>query len=96
MIALHYQPAIEPQRTFGESPFRLEPAGSMSQVFHQSITRGGQIPFTPGLRFAAAGSDDFWANRCPAGLPAHRRRLPVIRATGRIITQQEIDDALDD
>lgn len=95
MNALQYQPVIEPQRTFGESPFRLEVGGSIPQLYDQ-LTAPAQLPFGPGASFAPAATDDLWANRRPVVLSSRRRRLPVVPATGRIITQQEIDDALDD
>jgi hypothetical protein len=39
MSALPYQPALEPNRTFGESPFRLEPSGGIAHAFSQPIAR---------------------------------------------------------
>ena len=97
MSAFHFQPAIEPQRTLGKSPFRLEDIGDMPAVFGEPIAHVGQIPFVRDARFAPIGSEGLWANRPPTVLAARRRRrLPFVMATGRIITQQEIDDALDD
>ena len=96
MKSLHYQPAIEPQRSFGESPFRLEHAGRIPQMFDQLSARARQLPFVLGASFAPAIRDDLWSNRRTADLNARRHRLPVVEATGRVITQQEIDDALDD
>jgi hypothetical protein len=97
MSALASQPVIEPQPAFGESAFRLAHTGAMPSVSVQSMAHVGQIPLIPNTRFAPIGSDDLWANRSPARAATRLKRiLPVVKATGRIITQQEINDALDD
>ena len=96
MSVLTYQPAIEPQLTLGESPFRIEHAGSIPQIHKWLFKHVEQPPAVFGSSFAPAGSDDLWANRRPLARPSRRRRLPVVPATGRVITQQEIDDAFDD
>jgi hypothetical protein len=97
MSTLVYQPIIEPQRTLSESAFRLAQSEVMPAVPEESIAHAGQLPLIPNVRFAPIGSDDLWTNRPPTRATARRQRfLPVVKATGRTITQQEIDDALDD
>lgn len=97
MNTFYFQPAIEPQRTLGESSFRLERRGTSPVIFEEPISRVPQTSFAPDARFAPMDSEDLWTNRRPnSGSARPRRRLPVVKATGRIITQQEIDDALDD
>ena len=97
MSILVYQPIIEPQRSFSESAFRLAHTGAMPSISEASIAHAGQPPLISNARFAPIGSDDLWTNR-PRARAATRllRFLPVVKATGRTITQQEIDDALDD
>lgn len=97
MSAPCFQPAIEPEPTLGGSPFRVTIAGTVSWFTPVPITRFGQLSFGSITPFAPIASDAPWANRTPAVLQARTpRRFPVVRATGRIITQREIDGSLDE
>ena len=96
MKTTYYQPAIEPERSFGDSPFRLQKPEVSISTFERFVRFGVQPVFSPHW-FSPIGSECFWTNQAPlAVLKQAKRRLPVVKATGRIITQQEIDDALDD
>jgi hypothetical protein len=93
MSANRFQPAIEPQRTLGDSPFRLGPPETLPRL----VEGDRQIAAVWNAHFAPIGAAELWANRYPIiaqGRP--RRAFPIVKASGRIITQQEIDDALDD
>jgi len=95
MSSPHYQPAIEPQRTFGGSPFRLEHSDRMPQTIDRPVSHALQIPLIFSARFAPSGFDALWTKHRTTERLVRQRHLPVVKATGRIITQQEIDDALD-
>ena len=87
------QPSLEAQRTLGKSSFRfegLEFLGTWPVPDQQTFVRST-------VRFAPVADENLWANRPPAVPPnKRRRRYPIVKASGRIITQQEIDDAMDE
>lgn len=95
MTALHCQPAIAPGRTLGESPFRFQLAGTKLEALRPATLQSPRSPFVPDADLARIRADDLWLNRHPASVPT-RRKLPTVAATGRVITRQEIDDAMDD
>lgn len=98
MNTVFRQPSIPEQRTLGGSVYSLHQAGRRDRRIDIGI-RFWTAPITFNFQghFAPVASEDLLKNRQPAILQIHvRKRLPVVKATGRPIVQTEIDDAFDD
>lgn len=99
MNTVFRQPSIREQRTLGGSVYSLHQAGSGARRIDIGIRLWtAPIPFNSQGHFAPVASEELLKNRQPAILQVHtrRRKLPVVKATGRPIVQAEIDDAFDD
>ena len=97
MKARTFQPVIEPERTLGASPYAVTVFQGAPLFPALPIACFGQMALGSNTPFAPSAPAELFGNCRPAAQPPKPiSSLPVVKATGRIITQQEIDDALDD
>jgi len=99
MNTVFRQPSIHEQRTLGGSVYSLHQAGSGDRRIDADIRFWtAPIPFKSQGHFAPVASEDLLQNRQSAipQIASRQRKLPVVKATGRLIVQAEIDDAFDD
>lgn len=94
MKTFSVQPSIEFNQTLGGSAFRLECA-ARNETERLGALVGVRL-FVGVTAFAPFGSHELLTRRSPSVQVHQRRRLPVVKAIGRAITQEEIDDAFDD
>lgn len=96
MIIVNYQPSIEARRALGGSPFRLAGGRELTGVAQMADPQLHVLRRPPAPAFAAV-SRLISPPIVRANEIIHRKRqLPIVRATGRVITQQEVEDACDD
>jgi len=92
-----FQPPIPNQRTLGGPAYFRDESQFRSETFPAPF-EGAIVDLNLRIHFAPVASDELMENRPKTNrpTPGRKRTLPVIKATGRTITQAEIDDALDD
>jgi hypothetical protein len=89
MSTSHFQPEIRPQRTLGSSPFRFE----RSELFLTSVKAGRQVAALISSPFSPIAAENLWSNQPSRSQHGRRKQtFPVVIASGRVITQNEIDD----
>jgi hypothetical protein len=93
MSTFHFQPEIRPQPTLGTSPFRVE----LPELFITSLETDRRTAGPLSAPFSPIAAENLWTNQPSRSHQERRRRaFPVVKASGRAITQSEIDDALED
>jgi hypothetical protein len=99
MNTVFRQPSIREQHTLGGSAYtHRQGEGGIRRIDFSIRMWIAPMPFELLGHFAPVASEDLLKNRQPAIPPVHsrKRKLPVVKTTGRPIVQAEIDDAFDD
>ena len=94
----YFQPPIDPLPALGESAFRFQRVKPMIQIYAPPNPQRASLTFAVNLPFAPMASEDLATNRnrTVQHTARLRRILPIVTSTGRLITEQEIEDALAD
>jgi hypothetical protein len=93
------QPSIRVQRTLGGSVYTHPQSEIRDRRIDVRIRMWtAPLPFELQGHFAPVASEELLKNQQPVLSAVHsrKRKLPVVKATGRPIVQAEIDDAFDD
>lgn len=99
MNTVFRQPSIREQRTLGGSVYSHHQSVSGDRRIDAGVRLwSAPIPFKSQGHFAPVASEDLLKNRQPtiAQFSSRKRKLPLVKATGKPIVQAEIDDAFDD